>query len=207
MTPGTKNQRLRRSGLYQGRCSSCDRRNLLDELRRDAADALLLHLLREAERDLRDVSRGNERGVGVGGVDDHLQRRGLALEQLLRKAGVDFERKRCLALVDEVARLACVGQLRLHVEVGAGGETRDEFAALLAVVEIDDYGRNVVNFKGGGVAEDEHLHDRRTDQDEARALVAHHLDEFLDQHLLEPAEHRSSPLLRVSCGSCGWRPA
>ena len=67
-----------------------------------------------------------------------------------------------------------------------------KFAALLAVVEVDDHGGDIVNLKGGRVAEDQHLENRRPDQDEARALVAHDLDEFLDQHLLQASEHRFS---------------
>jgi hypothetical protein len=40
MTPGTKNQRLLRSGLYHGRCSSSTDGHLLDQLRCDAVDAV-----------------------------------------------------------------------------------------------------------------------------------------------------------------------
>ena len=189
MTPGTKNQRLLRFGVVPGPLLELDRRNLLDQLRRNAVDAVLLVVLRKAERDLRDVTRSDQRGVGVGRIHNHLQRRGLALAQLLRKAGIDLQADGRIAPVDEIANLARVGELPLHVEVRARGKARDQFAALLAVIQIEHHCRNMMNFVGGRVAKDQHLNDRRTNEDEARPLVAEDLDELLDQHLLQPPEH------------------
>ena len=103
MIPGTKNQRLLRSGLYQGRGASSDRRHHLHQLRRNAGDAVPLVLLREAQRDLRDVARGNQRGIRVGRVHDHLQRRGLAAAQLLGKAGIDLQPDGGLPLLNQIA--------------------------------------------------------------------------------------------------------
>ena len=91
-----------------------DRGNLLDELRRDAADAVLLIVAGEAEGDLGDVAGGDKCGVRVGGIDDDLQRRCLAFEQLLSKARIDFEADCRLSLIDEIPDLARIGQLPLR---------------------------------------------------------------------------------------------
>ena len=60
----------------------------------------------EAKRDLRDIGRGDQRGVGVGRVHDHLNGRGLTLAQLLRETGIDLEADGRVAAVDEIANLA-----------------------------------------------------------------------------------------------------
>jgi hypothetical protein len=44
-----------------------------------------------------------------------------------------------------------------------------------------------MNLESGCVSKDQHLNNRRTEQHEARALVAEDLDELLDQHLLQGA--------------------
>ncbi len=92
MTPGTKNQRLLRSGVVPGalrRARPTGIASISCGAMRPMRSRCVL--LRKSERDLRDVARGNQRGIGVGGIHDHLQRRGFALAQLLREAGVDLE--------------------------------------------------------------------------------------------------------------------
>ena len=86
--------------------------------------------------------------------------------------------------------LARVGQLPLHVKVWARSKARDQFAAFLAVIEIEHHRRNVMDFKRGRVTKDQHLNNRRANKDKARPLVAEDLDELLDQHLLQAPQHR-----------------
>ena len=85
-----------------------------------------------------------------------------------------------------------VRQLALHVEIGTGRKTGEQFAALLAVVEIEHNGWDVINLEGGCVSKDQHLDNRRAKEQEARALVAEDLNEFLDQHLLKALQHSFS---------------
>ena len=76
--PGTKNQRLLRSGLYHGRgASSTDG---ITSINCGAMRSMRSRwiLLRKAQRDLRNVARGNQRGIRVGCIHNHLQRRRLA---------------------------------------------------------------------------------------------------------------------------------
>src|SRR5512146_2322501 len=97
------------------------------------------------------------------------------------------------ALVDKSANLLAALQTIAEVEVGARGETRDQVPALLAVIEIEHRDRHVAHLEGRRVAEDHHLDDCRSEEHEARLGVAHELDELLDQHLAQPAEHRFVP--------------
>jgi hypothetical protein len=64
------------------------------------------------------------------------------------------------------------------------------------VIEIEHDRGHVMNFESGRISEDQHLNNRRTDENEARALVAEHLDELLDQHLLQARRASASPLLQ-----------
>jgi hypothetical protein len=146
----------------------------------DPIDAIALIVLRERASNLAQVADGDQRGVGVCAVDDHLQGRGPALAQIFREAGVNLQGDRCLAQVNEFGDLALLGELSLDVEVRAGRKAGDQVTAFLAVVLIENNRGHVANFEGGRVTEDEHLDDGRTKQYKARPLVAENLDEFLD---------------------------
>src|ERR1039458_4218539 len=184
------------SGVIPGPRLKFERGDGLNQLRRNAIDAVLLVVPGKAKRDLRDVAGGNQRSVRVGRIHDHLQRRGLALAQVARKPSIDLDAHCSLSLLDEIAELAGVSELALHVEVRAGREERDQLTALLAVIQIEHNCRDVTDFVGGRVSKDQHLNDGRDDQDKARPLVAEDLDEFLDQHLLQASQHMVSPLLQ-----------
>src|SRR5579862_6085757 len=60
---------------------------------------------------------------------------------------------------------------------------RNQLAAFLAMVEVQNRGGDMTHLKAGCVSEDQHLDNRRTDQREARARIAQHLDKFLDDQL------------------------
>ena len=74
ITPGTKNQRPLRSGLNQGRCSS-----VTCTCRMPRAPCVALHqvggvILGEAVAICVDIAERNQRGVGIGAVDDDRNR-------------------------------------------------------------------------------------------------------------------------------------
>jgi len=64
-----------------------------------------------------------------------------------------------------------VGQASADVEVAAGSEVRHQLAALLAIVQVKDGGGGMVDFQGGGVAENQHLDQRRSEHKKAAAFV------------------------------------
>ncbi len=178
-------------GVIPGSWCKLHRWHHLDQLRRDALDAVSLDPLRKAQRDLRDVSRGDQRRVGIGRIHNHLQRSCLALAQLLRKTGVDLQADCRLALLDQIAKLARIGELPLNLKVRARCKARNKLAALLRVIQIKHDRWYVANLVVRGIAKDHHLNDGRTNEDEPRPLVAKDLDKLLDQHLLQSRQHFS----------------
>src|SRR5208282_4926735 len=98
---------------------------------------------------------------------------------------MNLETDRSLALLDEIADLTIIRELALHVEIAAGRKPGDEFAALLAMVQIEDHGGDMVDLESGGVAEHQHLDYRRAEEQKTSALVAEDLDELFDQHLFQ----------------------
>src|SRR5208282_1933312 len=100
----------------------------------------------------------DQRGVGIGAVEDYLHRSVLALVDVLGKARQDLNRQRHAAAVDKRGYLVAAVERRLDLEVAAGSKARNQFAAFLAVVKVDYRGGDVVNVERGGVAEHDHLH-------------------------------------------------
>jgi hypothetical protein len=54
----------------------------------------------------------------------------------------------------------------------------------------------MINLVGSRVTKNHHLNDGRTNQNEARPLVAEDLNKLFDQHLLQPPEHCFSFTIR-----------
>src|SRR5581483_10354772 len=171
--------------------------NLVNELGRDAVDAVLLVVAGEADCDLVHVAGGDQGSIGIGGIDDDLQRRALSFAKRLSKPRIDLQRDGSVPSIDQVPNLAIIVGVAAHVEVRTGREPGDEFPAFLATVQIEHCGGDVMNLECGRVTEDEHLRNWRDEEHKARALVAEDLNEFLDEHLLQTREHM---WLLTGCG-------
>ena len=113
----------------------------------------------------------------------------MSLAQVLRETGIDSQRHCDVTSIDEISNLAVIRELMLNVEIRARGESGDEFATFLAVIQVEHGRWHVIDLECRSVTEHQHLDDGRAKQDEPGAFVAKHLDEFLDQHLFEARQH------------------
>ena len=88
--PGTMNQRLCRFSLNQARGG--DLQAFDGEVRQESAQ----------------IAQGDEGGVGIAPVEDHLQRCGLAAGEALAETGAEVDHEQGLAAVDQRGDLAVV---------------------------------------------------------------------------------------------------
>jgi len=140
-----------------------------------AAEKLRNMSLGERRGDLADIAQRDQRGVGIGAVHRDLHRGGGALAQQLREAGTYGDGDGGAAAVDRAGHIGLVARNVHDGEPSAGGEVRDQLPAFLGMVHVQNDGRDMIDLEGRGVAEHQHLDDRRHDQPEARPLVALHV--------------------------------
>ncbi len=182
MIPGTKNQRLLQVGVVPGPRRQLDRRHHLHQLRSDAADAVLLVLpaqspARSAKCSRRRSARCSSWSRPRSPATARSGPCAVAAQSRRRISRPTVAFPCSIRSPSWRESVSCA----LHVKVGARCEARNQFAALLAVIEIEHHRGHMMNLKGGRIAEDQHLNQRRTNQNEARPLVAEDLDELLDQ--------------------------
>ena len=158
---------------------------------------LQLIVLGKSVCDLIDVSDRDQRSVRVGAVEHGLHRRGLPLAQQFGEARLNLEHQDDAPMIEQRRDLRFALQDVAHLEAAAGAEALKKFAAFLAMIVIEHRGRNAIHFVARGVAEYQHLQQRRHDQREARMRVAKQVDEFLDQNLAQPLYHVSPSCQRL----------
>ncbi len=163
ITPGTKNHRLSRFALYQGRSCELDAGRESRQRWFHPVGELELIVRGESIRDLIDVSDGDQRGVRIGAVEHGLHRRGLTLAQQFGKPRLNLEHQYYAPMIEQRLDLRFILEDVAHLEPAAGCNAFEEFAALLAVVEIEHGGRNAIHFVARRVSEYQHLQQRRHD--------------------------------------------
>ena len=142
ITPGTKNQRLLRLGLYQGRCSSSTDGICSTSLRRDAVDAVLSDIpARSRARSAKCSRRRSARCSSWSRPRSPAAARSAPLRSFCAKPALISRPTVALPLSIRSRICARVRQLALHVEVRAGSKSRNQFAALLAVIQIEHHRR------------------------------------------------------------------
>ena len=94
-----------------------------------------------------------------------------------------------LAVLEE--RVDAAGRIRRGdlLEIVGAGERRQESAAFLRAVVIDDGQGDVLDVDGRRVAEQDELDDRRQEQGADHPLVAKDLYEFLADDVVDDSEH------------------
>ncbi len=188
MTPGTKYHWLSSPSLNHGRTLEVHLGEERHQLRRGAPHAVELIVAAELRADLVEIAQRHQRGVRVGAVHQHLHRGALAIAQALGEAGIDFQRRQEVAAVNAFAEVLPPRGMFFEMEITAGGKTGDQLAALLRVVQVEHGQFHVPHIQRGRVPEDQHLDDRRAEQQPARMRVAQRLDELLAEHVTDARE-------------------
>ncbi len=133
-------------------------------------------------RDLADVPKGDQCSVGIGPIDDDLQRRAASVLKVAAEPGLDDDRDD-RPVMDNVARdFAPAARHIDNIEPRGGDEMRNQAAARAALIQVENRGGHVTHRESRGIPEDHHLNDERNDQPEHHPAVAPKLEKFLHQH-------------------------
>ena len=129
--------------------------------------------------DLRRVALGHGGGVGVGPVEQELDRDRFLAGEHGGEAGRNHEADPDLPGVHQGLDLSIVRGGVADVEVARSREPIDEGPAFRRPVQVADRRTQVLDVRGDGVAEDDELEDGHDDQDGQDTPVPTDLDEFL----------------------------
>ena len=118
------------------------------------------------------VGHDHRGGVGIGSIDDDLNRGSRALPELPGETVVDLQGGADPSLVDPAADFAGICGLRGDAEIPGGGEMVDQSPGSPgSVVQVIDGQGNVADVGVGRIPEDHQLHDRGEEKDDAHPRV------------------------------------
>ncbi|KAF1072089.1 MAG: hypothetical protein GAK39_00842 [Variovorax sp.] len=148
------------------------------------------------------VARGRARGVGVARIEDQLHRRALAGREPLLEVGAELHHQQRLLRVDDLADVGLRAQRGDAVEHTGAVEPRDQLGGRAAMALVEQRIGHVAQVVGGGVAEDQALHQRRHDQDHAARGVLEDREQFLAAEVgdaQQEVEHDAGPFSPGAC--------
>jgi len=136
------------------------------------------------------IAEGDGGGVAVGAVGDDLHGRRAFREDVALKISRDADHHLHLSAIEQGAYLLIRGQDVHHPEIPAGVEVCDQFPRGRGLVHVQDRCPDVHHVGGQRKGHDGHLDDGNSKDGYPHPGIAQHLQKFLDQHPLNPLQHR-----------------
>ncbi len=137
------------------------------------------HLGPEPADDGLHVTGRHLTGIGPAPIDDQLDGRWRAAVEVAREALGDVDGGDGCAGVDQLAQFSRAVHRQQPGDEGRRREARAELLRPAPAVPVIDRDIHVAHLEGGGEGEDQQLHQRREDQHDPAARVAHDAQQLL----------------------------
>jgi hypothetical protein len=178
--PGIRFQRVSRLGI--------EPRARVDAHRGLHAAVLRAPLRIEIGHDGAHVAGSGAGGVGVAGIHDELDGRVFAGLQLLLEARADVDHEERVLRIDDTLDVGRRAQGGGAVEHAGAIKLGDQRGRGCAVALVEQRVVGAIEVVGGRIAEQQALHDRGHDQDDAAGRILEHGEELLAAQV-EDAQH------------------
>jgi hypothetical protein len=144
----------------------------------------------------------HQRGIGVAPVDDDLQKRRIAEQQVAAELRPDVHHHQHLARIDQRRDLPVRSQRRDPLEVRRAVEGGHHLARRGAGILVVQSVGNAIQVEGGRVAEHQQLDERRDDEHETPAPVLEQGQELLAHERADALPHGRARPTPGACASC-----